>query len=72
LTKEIETFKKKRDWALNERDKVIKERESIRALCDDLRHQRDKAISDLVESLRDTDELKKHKIMAFKQIQKLE
>ncbi len=58
--------------AFNERDKMLKERESIRALCDDMRHQRDKAISELAEALHESDELKKQKIMAYRQIQMLE
>ncbi len=51
---------------------MLKERESIRALCDDMRHQRDKAISELAEALHESDELKKQKVMAFRQIQMLE
>ena len=70
--KEIEILKKKRDWIFNERDKVLKERESIRGLCDDLRHQRDKAISELAESLRQIDEIQKQNTNAYQQIYKLE
>ncbi len=58
--------------AFNERDKMLKERESIRALCDDMRHQRDKAISELAEALHESDELKKAKSLAYRQIQMLE
>jgi len=70
--KEIEILKKKRDWIFNERDKVLKERESIRGLCDDLRHQRDKAISELAEALRQVDEIQKQNSSAYQQIYKLE
>lgn len=58
--------------AFNERDKMIKERESIRALLDDMRHQRDKAISELAESISECDELRKQKTHAYRQIQVLE
>ena len=72
LVKELSLAKKRRDWAFIERDKILRERESVRALCDELRHQRDKAISELAESLRESDDLKKQKTMAVKQIQMLE
>ena len=72
LTEEIEKAKKRRDLAFSERDKMLRERESIRALCDELRHQRDKSISDLAEALRECDELKKQKTFAFRQIHILE
>ena len=35
------------------------ERESIRTLCDKLRRERDRAVSELAEALRDSDEGKK-------------
>jgi len=72
LLKELENSNKRRDMAFNERDKMLKERESIRALCDDMRHQRDKAISELAEALHESDELKKAKSLAYRQIQMLE
>ena len=72
LLKELENCKKRRDQAFNERDKMLKERESIRALCDEMRHQRDKAISELAEALHESDDLKKSKAMAYRQIQMLE
>lgn len=50
----------------------MRERESIRALCDELRHQRDKAISELAESLRESDEIRKQKTLAIRQIHLLE
>ena len=39
--------------------KVVLERESIRTLCDKLRRERDRAVSELAEALRDSDEGKK-------------
>lgn len=38
---------------------VVLERESIRTLCDKLRRERDRAVSELAEALRDSDEGKK-------------
>ncbi len=52
--------------------KIKKERESIRALCDDLREQRDKAIRDLTDYIRECDDLKRQKNLAIQQIRKLE
>ena len=72
LGKELSLAKKRRDWAFVERDKILRERDSIRSFCDELRHQRDKAISELAESLRESDELRKQKTMTIKQIQMLE
>ena len=39
--------------------KVVMERESIRTLCDKLRRERDRAVSELAEALRDSDDVKK-------------
>ena len=38
---------------------MVLERESIRTLCDKLRRERDRAVSELAEALRDSDEGKK-------------
>ena len=38
---------------------VVLERESIRTLCDKLRRERDRAVSELAEALRDSDDVKK-------------
>lgn len=67
-----EQLNKRLEQVVAERDRAIRERESIRALCDDLRHQRDKNLSDLVESLRECEDLKKHKVMADEKIIQLE
>ena len=40
---------------------VVLERESIRTLCDKLRRERDRAVSELAEALRDLDEVKKNR-----------
>ena len=65
---EVEVCKKRRDWAFNERDKIVLERESIRKLCDKLRRERDRAVSDLAESLRDSDDIKKQRNDAIKEL----
>merc|ERR1719370_428793 len=58
---EEDVAKGRRDWAYSEGDKVVKERESIRTLCDKLRRERDRAVSELAEALRDLDEVKKNR-----------
>lgn len=57
---------------MTERERVVNERESIRALCGELRAQRDKAISELAEAIRDADEMKKLRVSDLKQIEFLE
>ena len=53
--------KRRRDWAFSERDKIVLERESIRTLCDKLRRERDRAVSEQAEALRDLDDRKKQR-----------
>ncbi|XP_055954932.1 disks large homolog 5 [Patella vulgata] len=65
---EADIAKKRRDWAFSERDKIVQERESIRTLCDNLRRDRDRAVSALAQALRDSDEIKKQKNEAFKEL----
>jgi hypothetical protein len=67
-----EQLNKRLEQVIAERDRAIRERESVRALCENLRHQRDKNLSDLVESLRECEDLKKHKVMADEKIIQLE
>lgn len=68
---ETELSKKRRDWAFNERDKIVLERESMRTLCDKLRRERDRAVSDLAEALRDSDDMKKQKNETSKELKEL-
>ena len=68
---EVERAKDDRNWAFLERDKIVRERESIRTLCDKLRHERDKAVSKLFEAVRDSDELKKQKSDALKELKEI-
>ena len=59
MLKENKACKHDRDWAIEERKKIVLERESVRTLCDKLRVERDRAVSDSAEALRDKDELKR-------------
>jgi hypothetical protein len=70
-TQEAEVSKRRRDWAFSERDKIVLERESIRTLCDRLRKERDRAVSDLAEALRDSDDIKKQRNEASKELKDL-
>ena len=68
---EAEVCKRRRDWAFRERDKIVLERESIRTLCDRLRKERDRAVSELAEALRDSDDIKKQRNETSKQLKVL-
>ncbi|XP_065342347.1 disks large homolog 5 isoform X2 [Cloeon dipterum] len=68
---EAEVSKRRRDWSFSERDKIVLERESIRTLCDRLRKERDRAVSDLAEALRDSDDIKKQRNEASKELKEL-
>ena len=68
---ECEVSKLRRDWAFSERDKIVQERESIRTLCDKLRRERDRAVSELAEALRDSDDLKKQRNTISKETKEL-
>ena len=69
--KEAITATKRRDWAFSEIDKTVQERESIRTLCDNLRRERDRAVSKLAKALRNSDECEKQKNDAVKELKKL-
>ncbi|XP_059054689.1 disks large homolog 5 [Achroia grisella] len=49
---EAEVSKRRRDWAFSERDKLLQERESVKALCNRLRKERDQMVGELAESRR--------------------
>ncbi|NWH88600.1 DLG5 protein, partial [Aegithalos caudatus] len=68
---EAEVAKCRRDWAFQERDKIVAERESIRTLCDNLRRERDRAVSDLAEALRNLDDMRKQKNDAIRELKEL-
>lgn len=114
---EAEVAKCRRDWAFQERDKIVAERESIRytchcintsymvnalffntneiipvcliglhglsliaalfyalcgrTLCDNLRRERDRAVSDLADALRNLDDMRKQKNDAVRELKEL-
>ncbi|XP_063290271.1 disks large homolog 5 isoform X2 [Pelobates fuscus] len=70
-TQEAEVAKCRRDWAFQERDKIVAERESIRTLCDNLRRERDRAVSELAEALRNLDDMRKQKNDATRELKEL-
>nr|XP_020460621.1 disks large homolog 5-like isoform X2 [Monopterus albus] len=70
-SQDAEVAKCRRDWAFQERDKIVAERESIRTLCDKLRRERDRAVSDLAESLRNLDDMRKQKNDSARELKEL-
>lgn len=68
---EAEVAKRRRDWAFSERDKIVMERESIRTLCDKLRRERGRAVTDLAEALRDFDDVKNQRNEAMAELKRL-
>ncbi|XP_019902707.2 disks large homolog 5 isoform X2 [Esox lucius] len=68
---EAEVAKCRRDWAFQERDKIVAERESIRTLCDNLRRERDRAVSDLADVLRNLDDARKQKNDVSRELKEL-
>ncbi|XP_037321139.2 disks large homolog 5a isoform X3 [Pungitius pungitius] len=70
-TQEAEVAKCRRDWAFQERDKIVAERESIRTLCDNLRRERDRAVSDLADALRNLDDTRKQKNDSLRELKEL-
>lgn len=95
-TQEAEVAKCRRDWAFQERDKIVAERESIRSvcvrarihsraawcrahlppssprtLCDNLRRERDRAVSDLADALRNLDDMRKQKNDSLRELKEI-
>lgn len=70
-TQETEVAKSRRDWAISEREKIVLERDSVKTLCDELRKERDTAVSDLLEAIRDSEQIKKQKDEACKEVEQL-
>jgi len=68
---EAEVSNRTRDWAFSERDKIMREKESLRTLCESLRRERDRAVSDLAEALSESEEIKRQKNLASKQLKEL-
>lgn len=68
---DTEQAKSRRDLAINEREKIVCERDSVKTLCDELRKERDTAISDLLAAIRDSENIKKQNDEACKEIEQL-
>lgn len=68
---ETEVAKSSRDLAISEREKIVQERDSVKSLCDELRKERDKAISDRLAEIRDSEKIKKQKDEACREIEQL-
>lgn len=68
---EAEVSKKRRDWAVSEKKKMILERESIRYLCDSLRKERNTRDRELSKALTDNDELKRQVKELLRQLTEL-
>lgn len=63
-----------RRWALtatSEKDRYARERDSLKILCDRLRKEKDRAVSDLAEALSESEDIKKQKNLASKQLKEL-
>lgn len=65
---ELEESKRQREWAFGERDKIVLERDNVRILCDQLCHERDGAVSDLFSALRDSDDIRRQKNDAIREL----
>ena len=56
---EADVAKGRRDWAFSERDKTMLESEAVQVLCDKLRKERDKAMSDLADKIKELNDTRK-------------
>jgi len=65
---ELEESKRQREWAFGERDKIVSERDSVRILCDQLRRERDGAVSNLYSALKDSDDIRRQKNDAIREL----
>ena len=71
MAQEAALAKQRRDWAFSKIDQTVQERESIRTLCNNLRRDRDRAVSDLAKSLKNFDESEKQKNDAIKAVKEM-
>ncbi|XP_055386294.1 disks large homolog 5 [Condylostylus longicornis] len=69
--KETDIAKSRRDWAISEREKIVQERDSVKHLCDELRRERDTAVSNLLGAIRDSEEIKKQNDESQRKIESL-
>ena len=65
---EADVAKGRRDWAFAERDKIMLASEGVQALCDKLRKQRDKAMTDLIDIMKELNDIKERKIGAAQNV----
>ncbi|XP_071954116.1 disks large homolog 5-like isoform X2 [Antedon mediterranea] len=68
LQKDVTNKSKQRDFAFSEWEKTVKERDSIKAMCDKLRKERDLAVADYAEALRSSDGIKRQLSNATKEL----
>ena len=66
--RDAKTYQEQRDWALQDRDRAIAERESIQALCDELRKERDRVVVQLAEALESSNLKQRETNLKWKQI----
>ncbi|MBZ3887918.1 Disks large-like protein 5 [Sciurus carolinensis] len=59
------------DWAFQEWDKIVAEQHSIQTLCNNLRRDWDRAVSELPEALRSLDDSWKQKIDVSRELKEL-
>ena len=68
----MKAARKQRDWVFSERDKIVRERDSIRMLCDKLRRERDNVFSQFMSAVKDSDDMKQSKLEAQRQLNELQ
>jgi len=69
---ELDNQKKQREFALRERDKVMKEREIFSVTCEQLIRERDTAVSEHLTALSQADDINKQRIDALRQLRQLQ
>jgi len=60
-----------REWALVERQRIVAERDSVRSMCDELRRDRDGAVTKLADAFRCAEQLQRHKELADRELLRL-
>lgn len=65
---EADVAKGRRDWAFAERDKIMLASEGVQALCDKLRKERDKAMTDLIDIMKELNDIKEQKMLGAQNV----
>lgn len=65
---ELTECKRQREWAFGERDRIVSERDNVRIVCDQLRLERDGAVTDLFSALRDCNDIRRQKNDAVREL----